>query len=210
MDHKLSVRQRIGYALMRAGQKVALQPGLGGSVMPVDQQVVLGPNRFGGQLWRLDTLIEGYKNPKGIHVPIGLYYGTNDVVVEGKNSIWDTFFGAATPVSQVDPWYIGLINQSPTPTLSENDTLASHAGWSELTAYTGNRKAWDDADSAAKIKGTTTTSDFTFNASGNAYGILIASVDTGTGGVLWATGGFDASVPFVNTDVLRVTYSVRM
>lgn len=136
--------------------------------------------------------------------------GFNGITVVGKNSILDTFFGKGTPVSQVDPWYIGLINDSPTPTLSENDTLASHAGWSEWTSYSGNRKAWVDADAASKIKGTTTVSTFTMSAGGTINGILVCGAATGTSAVLWATGSFDTTAPVLNGDDLKITYGVRM
>lgn len=140
---------------------------------------------------------------------LGVYTGFNDVTVVGKNHLWDVTFGNSTPVTQVGTWYIGLINQSPTPTLSENDTLASHAGWSETTAYSGNRKAWDDTNAASKIKGTTTPSEFTMNSTLSVHGIFIASVSSGTSGILWATGSFDASVPVISSDVLRITYGLR-
>lgn len=136
--------------------------------------------------------------------------GFNGITVVGKNSILDTFFGAASPVTQVSPWYIGLINNTPTPTLSENDTMASHAGWSEWTSYTGNRQAWTDADAASKIKGTTTVSTFPITANGTIYGILVCAAATGTSNVLWATGGFDTTAPVLIGDDLKITYGVRM
>lgn len=141
---------------------------------------------------------------------INIYEGFNDVTIEGKNHILDVTFGKATPVSQVDPWYIGLIDNTPTPVLSENDTLASHSGWNEFTSYSGNRKAWDDADAASKVKGTNTTSDFTMSASGTIYGIMVASVASGTTGILWATGAFDSTINVVSSDVLKVTYGLRL
>lgn len=135
--------------------------------------------------------------------------GWNGVTVVGKNSLLDTFFGKGTPVAQVDPWYIGLINDTPTPTLSENDTLASHAGWTEWTSYSGNRKAWIDTDSASKIKGTTTVSTFTMSAAGTINGILVCGGATGTSAVLWATGSFDTTAPVLISDDLKITYGVR-
>lgn len=135
--------------------------------------------------------------------------GYNGITVVGKNHLLDVVFGKATPVTQVNPWYIGLINQSPTPVLVEGDTLASHSGWVEFTGYSGNRQPWDDTDAANKVKGTSTVSTFTINATGTIYGILICAVATGTSGVLWATGGFDSALSVVNTDELKVTYGLR-
>ena len=141
---------------------------------------------------------------------IGEYCGNNGITVVGKNLILDTMFGNSTPVAQIDPWYIGLIDNSPAPVLVEADTLASHAGWTELTAYAGTRKAWDDANAASKVKGTNAAAIFTFNATKTVYGLMIASVTSGTSGILWSTGAFSTGpADFVNNDVLNVTYSLR-
>jgi len=140
---------------------------------------------------------------------IGEYRGKNGITVVGKNHILDVCFGNSSPVTQIDPWYIGLVNNTPAPVLSENDTLASHSGWAEFASYTGNRQAWDDANASAKIKGTTTPSQFDFTGSGTVYGILIASVASGTSGLLWSTGAFDTTVAVVNGDQLKVTYGIR-
>lgn len=188
MRSGLNIRQVIGHKLIRGGQ---LLLGCPGAVHDLKFD-----NRFTAGLYRRGRLIKTFQ-------------GHNDVTVVGKNHLLDVTFGNTSPVTQIDPWYIGLINNTPAPVLSENDTLASHSGWSELTAYSGNRKAWVDANAASKIKGTTTVATFTFNASGTAYGILIAGVDTGTGSVLWATGAFDEVVDFVISDELKVSYGIR-
>ena len=135
--------------------------------------------------------------------------GTNGVTDVGINHLFDVTFGNTSPVAQVDPWYELLINNSPTPTLAPGDTLALHTGWVEFTGYTGNRQAWVDSNSVARVKGTTTVSTFPITATGVIYGIGVCSVATGTSGVLWATGAFDSPLSVVNTDEIRVTYGVR-
>ena len=136
--------------------------------------------------------------------------GYNGVTIEGKNHAMDVVFGAATPVTQIDPWYIGIVKSSPAPTFSEADTLPSHAGWAEFTDYSGTRKEWDDADSSAKVKGSTAVSSFTMTGEGTLNGIFVCGVTTGTAGILWATGSFNASVGVVSTDILKIAYGVRM
>lgn len=163
------------------------------SIIPFD--VMEFHNLFWAELWRGDELI----------MRTG---GLNGVVTEGRNYMLNCMFGAGTPVSQVDPWYIGLINNSPTPSLSASDTLASHASWTELTDYTGNRQFWTDADAASGSKGTTTVSTFPMLGTYNVYGIMVCSVASGTSGVLWATGAFDSVIPVLNGDNLKVGYSV--
>lgn len=143
---------------------------------------------------------------------IGIHSGWNGVVTEGKNHALDVIFGNSTPVTQIDPWYIGLIDQSPTPNLLDTDVLSSHSGWNEFTNYSGNRQAWDDANAASGVKGTTSVSSFTMGTivgTENIHGIMICSVATTNTGILWATGAFNSSVPVVTSDVLKITYSVR-
>lgn len=188
----MNLKQSIGVGLVRAGQ-LFLPKNCG-------HFLTLGPNPFTADLYRLRK--SGYKRIKRVN-------GFNDITVVGKNHLLDVTFGAGTALTQIDPWHIGLINQTPTPVLSENDTSASHAGWAELTAYAGTRKVWDDADSAAKVKGTTTTSDFTMNATNTIHGIMIDELTTGTTGILWATGSFDTALAVVNTDVVKITYGIR-
>lgn len=190
------------------------------SQLTVEQALEVAQFRNGSLLKR--RRVEGVQKPiihqlqfsnpfQALHIRdgrvIGIHQGFNDVTIEGKNYLLDAGFGGGT---QVDPWYHGLINQSPTPSLAEADTLASHAGWAEFTSYSGNRQAWDDAAAASKIKGTTTPSSFTISATGDIHGIMVASVATGTSGILWATGSFDSSVAVVSADVLKITYGVRL
>lgn len=176
----------------------------------IEQMIKANVERMRGLEHKLE-----FSNPfSAAHIRDGkllaVYSGFNGVTIAGKNHAMDVVFGAASPVTQVDPWYIGLVNNSPAPVFAEADTLASHAGWAEFSSYTGNRKEWDDADSSAKVKGSTAVSSFTMSGAGTINGIFIASVDTGTSGILWATGSFDAAVAVISSDVLKVAYGVRM
>jgi len=54
----------------------------------------------------------------------------NLVVNVGLNAILDAVFAGGT---QTDPWYIGLTDG--TPTVIAGDTMGTHAGWTEVTAY---------------------------------------------------------------------------
>ena len=193
MESKLSFTQDIGARVHRALQALKGNP--------CDlQHAIAFNNPFSAMHMR---------KINGVYKPIGVYNGRNAVTIEGKNHLLDVVFGNSTPVTQIDPWYIGLINQTPTPTLSENDTLALHAAWNEFTTYSGNRVAWADANASAKVKGSSSTSDFTITTGGTVHGIMIASVATGTSGILWATGAFDASIVVVASDVLKITYGIR-
>ena len=135
--------------------------------------------------------------------------GKNGVTIIGKNHMLDVTFGAASPVTQINPWYLGLINSTPSPFLSESDTLGSHTGWSEFAGYSGNRKTWDDADSVSKVKGTTVASLFTMNTGATIYGSFLASANSGNSGLLWSAGAFDTPVTVENLNELKVTYGIR-
>lgn len=209
MESNLNIRQKIGYQLVRAGQVI-----LGAK----DTKDIIGIGPIGR-----DQSIEHclkFRNPfsailvrkMGVKLEprvIQVVYGWNDVTTVGKNHMLDVTFGNSSPVTQVATWYEGLINNTPTPVLVAGDTLASHSGWSELTSYSGTRKAWDDLNSSAAIKGTNTISTFTANATITVYGIFVCSVTSGTGGILWATGAFDATVSMINGDDLKVSYGIR-
>lgn len=152
--------------------------------------------------------VEHYRvNPEtGIKELIGTYEAKNGVVDVGANELLDIMFHGDT---QITTWYIGLIDNSPSPTLANADTLASHAGWDEFTDYTGNRQEWAEGAAAARVMTNATPATFPITATGEVRGMFLASVNTGTAGVLFATAFFPAAVPVANTDELKVTYNVQ-
>jgi hypothetical protein len=114
-------------------------------------------------------------------------------------------------------WFLGLVTGPGSgTTFAAGDTLASHAGWTENTAYVGNRKA--------ATFGTATTADpsvitnslspavFTMNANAQTIaGAFLSSVDTGTSGVLFSAGDFTGGDKFVDSgDTLSVTYTFSL
>lgn len=125
----------------------------------------------------------------------------NLVTTEGKNSILSVYFDAAT---QITTWYLGLKG---TGSAAAADTLASHAGWSEVTPYAGNRPAITfGTASAGSLAGSQIA--FAINASATVAGAFIASAATGTTGTLYSAGDFSASRSVVSGDTLNVTPTV--
>jgi hypothetical protein len=114
-------------------------------------------------------------------------------------------------------WYLGLI-QGPGSgtTIAAGDTLASHAGWTESTAYSGNRKAvtFGTATTAdpSVISNSASPAVFSINATATIAGAFLASVDSGTSGVLFSAADFqspgDRSV--VDGDTLNITYQFSL
>lgn len=125
----------------------------------------------------------------------------NLVTTEGKNSILSVYFDAAT---QITTWYLGLKG---TGSAAAADTLASHAGWSEVTPYAGNRPAITfGTASAGSLAGSQI--GFSINASATVAGAFIASAASGTAGTLYSAGDFSASRSVVSGDTLNVTPTV--
>jgi hypothetical protein len=123
------------------------------------------------------------------------------------NDLLDVVFGGGT---QKNPWYFGLINNTPTPTLLAADTLASHSGWAEWTGYSGNRKEWLDSAAASGSKTTSSLATFTMTAAGSLYGAFLCSVDTGTSGILWAHAALPEVHPVAIADIIKITYTVSI
>ncbi len=139
----------------------------------------------------------------------GTYELPNGIVDEGMNHILDTQF---TGSSQVSTWYIGLVDNAGWSSFADADTLSSHSGWAESTAYTeANRVTWvEDAASSRSISNSA-TSDYSINATGNLKGIFVSSNNvksTGNTGTLWSTAAFSSVVATANGDTLKVTYTV--
>lgn len=128
----------------------------------------------------------------------------NIVVNQGLNDLLDVTLSGAT---QDTTWFVGLI--SATPTVAAADTLASHGGWTEVTAYDEtNRVAWVDAGAASQsITNSASPAVFTISAnSTDVGGAFLAGVNTGTSGRLYAAGAFTAGNKSLDdNDTLTVT-----
>lgn len=141
---------------------------------------------------------------------IGKYDVKNLVVDVGLNKMLDVMFDAVT---QITAWYIGLISSSGYTAIAAADTMSSHAGWTEFTAYSeGTRVAWDPATAASKSITSNAVAEFTISSSGTVKGLFLTSgsAKSGTTGTLWCATLFPSDVPVVSSDVLRVTYTTSL
>lgn len=132
----------------------------------------------------------------------------NTVMTVGKNHTLETEFRGGTAVTT---WYIGLISSSGYSAISAADTLASHAGWTEGTPYSGNRPAWTPGAASGGVTTNGSAIAFTINATLTVKGMFLASANTGTTGTLMSAAlfsGGDASV--ISGDTLNVTYTFTL
>ena len=134
----------------------------------------------------------------------------NLVVTVGKNDLLDKYFAGSAYTAA---WYMGLVDGASTPTYAAGDTLASHAGWTESTAYSGSNRAtvaWNAASAGSKAS---TATSFSINATATIAGALltVTQVRATTSGVLYSAGSFSGGNRSVaNGDTLNVTYTASV
>lgn len=135
----------------------------------------------------------------------------NLITNEGVDYIQRVALLGAGTETQIGTWYVGLC--SSTPTIAAADTMASHAGWTEVyTQYSqGTRPTWTGADTGV---GTASNSGsvavFSITGSVTVGGCFLTSNSTknGTTGKLYSAVAFSGgNRAVVNTDSLEVTYN---
>jgi hypothetical protein len=138
----------------------------------------------------------------------------NLVVNEGLQDMNTKYFKGVTYTAA---WFIGLVTGPGSgTTFAAADTLASHAGWTENTSYSGNRKAatFGTATTAdpSVISNTASPAQFTMNGTTTIGGAFLCSVATGTSGILFSASDFQApgDRSVVSGDVLNVTYTFNL
>ena len=139
----------------------------------------------------------------------------NLVVNEGLQDMNDKYFAGVTYSAT---WYLGLITGPGSgTTIAAGNTLASHIGWTEYTDYTGDRKAvtFGGATLAdpSVIDNSASPSAFVITAPGGTVaGAFLASVDTGTAGILFSASDFQSpgDRAVVAGDTLNVTYTFSL
>ena len=133
----------------------------------------------------------------------------NLVVNQGLKDMNDKYFSGAAYTAT---WYLGLITGPGSgTTFAAGDTLASHAGWTEFTDYSGNRGAVTfGAATTADPSVITNPSPVAFTITGGGgtvAGAFLTNVATGTSGILFSESDFQSPGDRVTVagDVLNVT-----
>ncbi len=127
----------------------------------------------------------------------------NLVTTAGKNFILDTMLKGSAYTAA---WYLVLKG---TGTAAVGDTLASHAGWTEVTPYSGNRPSitWGTTTGGSNTSSAVTVS---INATATVAGAGICTANTGTSGTAYNFGDFSAARSVASGDSLNVTMSLSI
>jgi hypothetical protein len=139
----------------------------------------------------------------------------NLVVNQGLQSMVSVYLAGAT---QITTWYVGLITGPGSgTTIAAGDTLASHAGWTEFTNYSGTRKTatFGTATTAdpSVIDNSASPASFSITSTGGTVaGAFLCSATSGTTGTLFSASDFQSPGDrvVVSGDTLNVTYTFSL
>ena len=163
----------------------------------------------------------------GENASAGGVYGVTCIGPDGQVKWEDTFHNLVVNVGLQDmnskyfkasgytaTWYLGLVSGASSPTYAAGDTLTSHAGWTESTAYTGSRKTvtFGTATTAnpSVINNTASPAAFSINATATIAGAFLATTTDNTG-TLFSAGSFTGGNKSVASgDTLNVTYQFSL
>lgn len=122
-------------------------------------------------------------------------YNHNTVTTSGILNLLDVYFHDA---AQTSTWYIGLKG---TGAEAAGDTMASHAGWSEVTDYADNRKEFEEnAAATGAISNTGNAASFAINGDATVAGAFVCGAATGDACTLWCVEDFASSRTVANGD----------
>jgi len=137
----------------------------------------------------------------------------NLVTTEGLNDLLTQYFKGSAYTAA---WYVGLIDNSPAPTLAAGDTAAQISpgtnGWDELIEYSEavRQTLTLGTASAGSIDNTAAKAVFTINATVTIYGGFVISNSTkeGTTGKLYGEAAFASTRSVVSGDTVTVTVTL--
>lgn len=135
----------------------------------------------------------------------------NLIVNQGLNYWRDSLASGFTAIGS---WFIGLLGAA--PTVAAADTMASHAGWTEVHAIYSEaaRPAWTTATAGAGGRtNAAARARFTFTGSGTVGGAFLTSSSTknGTTGTLFSGRAFPGGdVGVANGYTLDVELSITV
>lgn len=124
----------------------------------------------------------------------------NLVVNEGLNFVLSTVFKGSAYTAD---WYVGLKGSG---TIAAGDTLASHGGWSEITAYSGDRKGLTFGSVASQsVDNSASPASFAINGTATVAGGFVTTAESGTSGTIYGVSNFSSARDVEDGDTLNVT-----
>jgi hypothetical protein len=131
----------------------------------------------------------------------------NMVVNVGLQHILNVVFSAS---SQSATWYVGLTGTA--PTVASGNTMVTHAGWTEVTAYDeATRQEWTEVRTNQSLSNTVAKATFTVSTDTTIVGGAFLGSTNNKGG---STGTLMCAAAFTggdktasDNDTLEVTYT---
>ena len=124
----------------------------------------------------------------------------NLVVNEGIDHMLNVTFAGAT---QVNPWYVALLDSSPSPAAGNGMTDLS-----EFTEYSGDRKEYVDVVSSQQATNTASKASFSITGAGAGVGgAALVAASTGDDTLLCAAALSGGNRTVASGDTVEVTYT---
>jgi hypothetical protein len=126
---------------------------------------------------------------------------------------------ALTSTAQITTWYLGIYGAASSNNPAAGDTMSSHLGWTEVTAYSESTRPTATFAAATNanpsvVTNTASKAVFTINGSTTVGGAFLTSNNTkgGTTGTLFSAADFSApgDRSVVSGDILNVTYTFSL
>jgi hypothetical protein len=166
-------------------------------------EVAKATGRFRMECYDKDGILKWAAESQNLVVNVGLQYMAGT---------------ALTSTTQITTWYIGLYGAGASNTPAAGDTMASHAGWTEVTPYAGNRPTATFAAATnanpSVVTNSASPASFSINATQTVGGAFLTSNNTagGSTGTLFSAADFqspgDRNV--VSGDTLNVSYTFSL
>jgi hypothetical protein len=139
----------------------------------------------------------------------------NLVVNTGLQDMNTKYFKGSTYTAA---WYIGLVNDSGFSAYAAGDTLASHAGWTETTDYSGGNRATATFGTATTadpsvINNSSSPGAFSITGTVTVRGAFLTNIQdkTNNTGLLFSVSNFTGgNRAVVNGDTLNVSYQFSL
>lgn len=179
----------------------AVNSGLVCGANPADKVLAMG--RFIVECYDSEGILRWREDNPNLVVNVGLQY----------------MCGAAlTSTSQITSWYIGLYGSGSTNNPAAGDTMVTHAGWTEVVAYSNATRPACTFVAATLANPSVATNSaspaaFNMNASTTVGGAFLTSSSTvgGATGTLFSASDFTTGDRAVlSGDTLNVTYTLSL